>query len=523
MPASASQLLQHYRRLIRQRAFADSNEQRRSAVADLASLGDLIGTLPAREARQLDDSGLPGTTIFYRFSWDVAKWLARSAPGQVTIDWPEIEDEAAVDNLLRHLLLPADDEYFDSGWCSAKDWLQLAKGDSPGTDFDWLMSQLRAAGPDSVAREKYDAADLPLAWHLGRSRFALPHNAMTLVADESGAMTLSSSAKNEIRRPVDSIRHATSREGRRLVDVAVASLATRHRETNHFNGANANDVHVANVGAGLSVVIFGLRPAVRYPLECTVGHLVLAHGVPVGYGGASAVFGQVNTGVNVFEEFRGHGAAFIWVQVMRVLHTLLGCRRYIANPYQLGADNTEALRSGAFWFYYKLGYRPVDKAVRALARSELARRRRNPDYRCSISTLKALTACDMHLTLPGTRASDYFDEEWLQTSSMLATRIVADAPGRTRAEALQAITERVCRDLDIRSYARWSANERNGLRALAPFVAAAHPDNWTLAEKRETRDAVRHKGGASEIPYAQKLATNQRFLQDLRRACMRVG
>jgi hypothetical protein len=38
----------------------------------------------------------------------------------------------------------------------------------------------------------------------------------------------------------------------------------------------------------------------------------------------------------------------------------------------------------------------------------------------------------MHLTLPGARASDFFDERWIETSSMLATEILAATGGRTR-------------------------------------------------------------------------------------------
>ena len=136
-----------------------------------------------------------------------------------------------------------------------------------------------------------------------------------------------------------------------------------------------------------------------------MGYLVLANGVPVGYGGSSILFKQVNTGVNVFEEFRGSEASYLWVQVMRVYHSLVGCTRYIANPYQFGEGNREALRSGAFWFYYKLGYRPVVPEIRALAQSELKKKQMTPVHRAGIGTLRKLASCDMHLTLPGARQS----------------------------------------------------------------------------------------------------------------------
>ena len=123
--------------------------------------------------------------------------------------------------------------------------------------------------------------------------------------------------------------------------------------------------------------MFGLREKDRYPLETTMGYLILSNGVPVGYGGGSALFRQVNTGVNMFDEYRGSEAAFLWTQVMRVYHALFGCTRFIINAYQFGSENSEALDSGAFWFHYHLGYRPVLPAVRALAQRESIRVRRD--------------------------------------------------------------------------------------------------------------------------------------------------
>ena len=93
-----------------------------------------------------------------------------------------------------------------------------------------------------------------------------------------------------------------------------------------------------------------------------MGYLIVSNGVRSVTGAEVFCFDRVNTGANIFDEYRGSEAAFLWVQVMRVYHHLTGCTRYIANPYQFGADNDEARKSGAFWFYYRLGYRPVSAA-----------------------------------------------------------------------------------------------------------------------------------------------------------------
>ncbi len=331
------------------------------------------------------------------------------------------------------------------------------------------------------------------------------------------------SAKAAIEEPLTSIRKLSTHEGSRLVDVAIASLAVRHRETYHFNYANPKEVYLADAGEGVSIAVFGLRHEHRFPLECTMGFLILSNGVPIGYGGSSVLFRQTNNGVNIFDEYRGSEAAFLWVQVMRVYHQLVGCTRFIAHPYQFGADNDEALKSGAFWFYYRLGYRPVLAEVRDLAKREMAKLRKNTSYRSDIKTLRRLTGCDMHLTLSGARASDLFEERWLETSSMLAMESLGATGAETRSKAAEQLVTQVARDLDIRSLERWPSAERRGFRRIAPIVAAAAPASWSKDDKRTMRELLRAKGGNEEARYARLLSEHGKFLKMLKKACQNAS
>ena len=86
--------------------------------------------------RALEDSGIAGTLLNYRFSFHVAKWLARKVPGEASIDWLEIDDTERLAELLQTLLLPSEDDYFDSGIVSCQEWIDLARAGHPGTDFD---------------------------------------------------------------------------------------------------------------------------------------------------------------------------------------------------------------------------------------------------------------------------------------------------------------------------------------------------------------------------------------------------
>lgn len=506
------------------RAFPDSPAHRRLAQAELAGMERRVEGLVAAEQSKLRDTGIIGTPVQYAYSYEVATWLQRRVPGSVSIDWEDSHDPPGLDEILTQLLQPSEDEYFDSGQVSGKAWIEISSANTAGTDFDWLLAQLKEQQFASLWAEMYNALELWLTWDLRAARLSKSLNTFPAknFCSRAGMRKPVASAKKEIMRPLASITRLPAAAGAKMIDVAMASLAVRHRETFHFNYANPHEVYLADVGEGISIAIFGLQKRYRYPLECTMGYLILSNGVPIGYGGASILFKQNNIGINIFDEYRGSEAAFLWLQVMRAYHHITGCTRFIANAYQFGGGNDEALQSGAFWFYYRLGYRPVEQDVRNLAQREFAKIRRNKRYRSDIKTLRRLASCDMHLTLPGARQSDLFDERWFETSSMLATRALAAVGGRTRKAAAKRLAERLAKDIGVRSLDSWSASERNALERIAPIAAAADPENWSADAKRSMRELLRAKGGDYEAKYARLLSQHAPFLAALRKACRRA-
>jgi len=58
-----------------------------------------------------------------------------------------------------------------------------------------------------------------------------------------------------------------------------------------------------------------------------------------------------------------------------------GADSFTIYPYQLGEGNHEAIESGAWWFYQKLGFRPRDPDARRLMEQERNRMRSRPSHR----------------------------------------------------------------------------------------------------------------------------------------------
>jgi hypothetical protein len=53
-----------------------------------------------------------------------------------------------------------------------------------------------------------------------------------------------------------------------------------------------------------------------------------------------------------------------------LLRQVLGLSCFTVDPYQIGYHNEEAIESGAFWFYRKLGFRPLRPELRRLVEKE---------------------------------------------------------------------------------------------------------------------------------------------------------
>ena len=467
------------------------------------------------------------TSVHYRFSYEVACWLARYTPDTVDVDWLELDSFERLDEILRQIAQPSESDYYTGGRVSERKWIARARGNHQVTDFTWLMSQIR--GRPATKRfwaEMYDAADLPLSWRVGPD-FAKGRNVLMwdqAKARPRGMRRLEKSVVHTISRPLRKLRQLPRLQGVQAVNVAMAALAVRHRETYHFNHANPEEVYEADVGEGVKIFVYGLLPQYRFSLETTMGYLIVANGIPIGYGGASAIFRQANTGINVFDEFRGSEAAHLWVQVLRTFHHLFGCKCFVVNPYQIGADNKEALHSGAFWFYYRLGFRPAVKEVARLATSESTKFKTKKDYRTDIKTLKQLTQCDMHLRLIGWKKSDFFEENWLEICAATATDTLGKQKAVTRTAAARETAIRLVRLLGQKSYRHWPKNEQRALLQQAPVMNSL-PDlgKWTKVERTHLLKLMRAKGSKRERDYIKMMNKNDCLRRSLSRYCRGVA
>jgi hypothetical protein len=114
------------------------------------------------------------------------------------------------------------------------------------------------------------------------------------------------------------------------------------------------------------------------------------NGVPAGYVEVLSFFERAEVGFNLYYTLREGESAWLYARLLRLFRQILGVKVFSVDPYQVGHENDEALDSGAFWFYRKLGFRPLDPEAAQLVAREEDRIRRTPGYRSPRSTLQKL-------------------------------------------------------------------------------------------------------------------------------------
>ncbi len=201
--------------------------------------------------------------------------------------------------------------------------------------------------------------------------------------------------EEQIACPLPSQWLLSDAEREDVVRCCKSAMVLTARETDPATYMDESSLRVYALERGITVCLYGIDAEHQLPLECYIGYTVLKNGMPCSYGGAW-VFGQhANFGINIHEAFRGGESSFLLAQLLRVYSQLFELKSIEVEPYQYGLDNPEGISSGAFWFYYRFGFRPVDKKLRTVAEQEFQRMRDNPGYRSSERTLRKFTASNM--------------------------------------------------------------------------------------------------------------------------------
>jgi len=463
----------------------------------------------------LQDSGIAGTAIHYPFFTSMAEWLAARWPDRLAIDWDALpaamEEDERLDRLLQPVSHYAETMGLDEVGFPAREWLNRLRGAS--SDATYLLRGLRATGANPFVRE-YLWERLGLQCVLragpgGPSRTHARHASSPVHFRSSPLRTARPDLRAAIAARPRAVRAVPLAEGRALIDLAREAMVTRSRDLDVFSYGDPRDVRLIDWGEGLQFALIGFQPERRLMLETVYGALTLQSGVPIGYVLYAAFLGSTETAYNVFETNRGGEAAHVYGRVLATAHHLLGADTFTVMPYQLGDDNDEAIESGAWWFYQKLGFRPKDPPTLRLMRRELAAMRRGP-HRSSPATLRRL-ARECVFWHRGAPRRDVIGLVDIGNVGLHVTALLAARCGGDRSAAARECAGEAAALLGVRPRG-WAPDERLWLERWAPLVLALPGiARWTARERRELAGVIRLKGGRHESAFATAFAGHRRL------------
>lgn len=470
-----------------------------------------------RHRAALTDSGIAGTDTYYRFVPATARWLAARWGAHLHVDWEEVDE----DKLARHLTMLAayaESPGQDEPPLEGRAWLDRLRGRE--TDAAFLVKRLAALDAAPLVRDHVHA-ELGLMLKLApgpdtpsRTRARLPR---PRIHPQRGPLRRDRPDLREAARlPPLGIEDVGVRDGERLIDLAREAMVTRSRDLDAFAGADPRDARMIDCGGGLEFACLGVEPERRMLLEAVYGFLVLQNGVPIGYALASALVGSSEIAFNIFDTYRGAEAAYAYGRFLGVIRAMFGVDTFTIFPYQLGSQgNEEAIESGAWWFYYKLGFRPRDAGVQRIARRELARMLARPSHRSSAATLRQLARRNLFLDL-GRPRRDVIgvlpaDRIGLAVSERLAARFGSD-----RERAVRACADEAADLLQAGDWRRFPAGERQAWTRLAPLVLLLPGvARWPPADRRALAIVIRAKGGRRESDFVARFDAHRRLRRAL--------
>src|SRR5208282_3215973 len=191
------------------------------------------------------------------------------------------------------------------------------------------------------------------------------------------------------------------KQGHDVMTLVREIMLVRYRELYGTTLGDPRSVVRADVGRGVVMHFWGLAPERRLPLRAYLAGYTLKNGVPINYIEAIGLCEWIEVGFNTFYTYRQGETAWIYAQALRCLRALTDAKCISIYPYQIGQNNDEAIESGAFWFYRKLGFRPGRPDLQRLCEREEKSIAANAKYRTPPRTLKRLAESHMFYELGG--------------------------------------------------------------------------------------------------------------------------
>ena len=481
-------LFRYHELLLFVRAYPPNAAIVRAAEKELRAFARRVQALEEHEVdpaelQHPEVSGIAGSSVTDAFSFYIVRWLVQRYPAEVEIYWDWFEDENNLAETWPRLMPLLEEDAFVEANVPYREWLNAARHNR--AELPWLIERVQATGKtDEERAQLYNSQHLYVHWTPG---FAATRTGMRVATKkffyhrDQLIQRRDVNLKEQLAQPSPDLRKLSSREGERAIEMAREASTIRYRELYGFTHGDPEHVYHAELGRGVELFLMGLPAEKRLPLRAYHSVMIYKNGVPIGYFEGLSLFERMETGLNLYYTFRDGETAWMYACLLNVMHHFAGVTAFSLDPYQIGYKNDEGIESGAFWFYRKLGFRPMRDDTMQLALKEEAKISKRKGYRTSGATLRKLAQSSMIFELDQPGDWDRFQIRKIGFKAQPAGKVESD---------LELV-----------------------------FSMIPDLDRWTREEKEQLKRIVKAKTSGEELGYLRLLQQHEK----LREAIIKLG
>lgn len=405
-------------------AYPDNASQLKLVLKELNRIAIFIKQLPANKKANLCDSGLPFTEMITRFSCDILTEMLNKYACQIKID--SFEESGEELNTLLNITLPTVLKQETTAGLENMALLDFL-GVKPNQRLLFLLNEFNKL-------EKYPLIKDHL-WESLKIYLNISSNSKTYSRTfnriDSGATFYHDELIKKfdhhelLKRKLPKASQLDETSQQKLVDTIRKSLLLTMRETDTSTFMDTSSIELFHLERGVSIALYALKANRQLAYQSYIGYTAFKNGYPVAYGG-SWVFGYgAMFGLNILESFRGGESGYLMCQLLRTYMQRYQLSYIEIENYQFGKDNPDGIKSGAFWFYYRYGFRPISPELKQLAEKEFNKIKNTKGYRSSEKVLIALSESNIALNT-GIRIPVKKEEIFAKVLQMIVKRFGGD-------------------------------------------------------------------------------------------------
>lgn len=351
-----------------------------------------------RKKLHLANTGIAFTRLNISLSFDLVNWLLKEFTDDVEL-FSIDADEQTVEQVLCACLSPFERDLIADKMFSPMQMIHRLK-QKEEDDLAFLVRLFIQSKQAPLAKDTlWDSLKIFVSWNLSHASLTFERSINSKIFFHKNSLVKNVKVESEVRKPLTHQHYLDQEQQQQLLKTARTVLAMFLRETDPVTYADAEQVEIFSMDRGVDIALFPMITSRRLPLESYIGYVAFKNRIPVAYGGGWIFLHRSKIGINIFPHVRGGESAFIFTQILRLYHQQFNVRKFIVEPYQFGKRNSEGLKSGAYWFYHRLGFRSTNAEVKIIAEEESKKISLIKDYTTPPEVLREFTKANLELNL----------------------------------------------------------------------------------------------------------------------------